>query len=85
LKNVTEYLLVKSEKELIQIIENVWVAKSNIQPSLAQEIEDTSSPLPLLDQLLERLGLLRNYNLNNRPAFEKFEHWWRALEASRIR
>ncbi len=85
MKNVTEYLSVKSKKELIQIIENVWVANRNIQPSLAQEIEDTSSPLPLLDQLLERLGLLRNYNLNNRPAFEKFECWWRALEASRIR
>jgi hypothetical protein len=75
----------KSKKELIQIIENVWVANHNIQPSLAQEIEDASSPFPLLDQILERLGFLRNYNLNSRPAFEKFEPWWRALKASKIR
>ena len=64
--------------ETINAITVIWGHGRNLT-SGQFEVLDKSLPesnLPILDRLLDNIGMLTEYNKAQRPAFADFRRWW---------
>ena len=62
-------------EELEEVVYETWCCSRNLSFETAQKINNPADPKPILDQILERFGLLENYNKCGRPV-KNFEFWW---------